>query len=80
MKRMLCVQDFGLTKRGDFVLIPDDAEASPLYFVEAPEEEEAPAEEEEATEEETEAEAPPAASKKARGSARPTDDKKKDEG
>ena len=63
--RWLCVQDFGLHVRGDFVELPDDAEASPQYFVRAPEDEGTP------TSEEVMAETPANATDEARGATEP---------
>ena len=63
--RWVCVQDFGLHRRGDFVVLPDDAEASLQYFVRAAEEDGTPSEEELA--EETQ----PDATDEARGATEP---------
>jgi len=67
--RWQCVQDFGFHKRGDYVVLPDDAEASPWYFVRAPEEEEAAAEAEQelAPDEAPEATEPKSETKKGKG-------------
>ena len=88
--RWLCVQDFGFTKRGEFVVLPDDAEASPQYFVRAPEDEGNPSAEELAEETQPDAtdeargatepiEAPPTAAPEA-GAAVPTNFKTKGKG
>lgn len=90
--RWLCVQDFGLHKRGEFVVLPDDAEASPQYFVRAPEDEEpTPAAAEEAPDVQGVEEGspvppgfgqnvPPTATDEATGATEPTDDLTKSEG